>query len=524
MSSELVIHNVIYSVSAIISFLLGVFVLARNPRQLPHRLFFILNLCYLTFATAYIFGISQMDMALSRNILFITLINVFTVSTTAHFALATFNLQRQHKWGIRLGYICASALVIFFAVFPGGYVLESRPFLYFPSFYALGPLYGLFVFFFAAEVCYFTWILIRHYSKVDLITQKRIIYFLIAFVWGYGIGSFSFLTVFGLPIDPLPSALIGLYTIPLAYGLVKYELMDIKVVAKNALLYGFLTFVIGLMIILANMLNDRVGVSLGIASPYVMPIMSAAVMVLIGWYVWKQMRGVDSLKYEFINNISHKFRTPLTHIRWLAEELRDATDKEQKNKLIEQIQFASMRLFELTNTVIDVARDNADDYLYRFNYGKVQNIIENLYKTHEDLIAHKNLHVTLEIEPKIPEVIIDKTRLQFALQILFENALIYTPEGGTITIKLRRRSEDIECTIKDSGIGISPLELENVFSKFYRTQNARHADTEGMGIGLFMSKSIIEKHGGKIWAESEGEGKGATFIFTLPLSRHHNND
>lgn len=521
MSPELVIHNSIYVVSALISFVLGAFVLIRNPRHLTHRLFFASNTCYLLFACFYLAGLSVSDGLLSQKILFFTIINVFTVSTTAHLALATFGLQRQHRWGIRLGYIFASALVVLFAAYPEGYVKESQSFLYFPSFYNIGPLYGLFTFFFIAEVCYFVWILVRQYSKVDLITQKRLTYFLVAFVWAYGIGSFAFLPVFGFHIDPLPSALIGLYTIPLAYGLLKYELMDMRVVAKNALLYGFLTFVVGFMIILVNMLNEQMIKSVGSISRFAMPIMSAAIMVIIAWLVWKQLRGTDSLKYEFINNISHKFRTPLTHIRWLAEELRDTTDKAQKDKIIEQIQFASMRLFELTNTVIDVSRDNADDYLYRFNYGKVQLILESLYKTHEDLITHKNLHVTLEIEPKIPEVVIDKTRLQFALQILFENALIYTPEGGSITIKLRRRSEDIECTIKDSGIGISPLELESVFSKFYRTQNARHADTEGMGIGLFMAKSIIEKHGGKIWAESEGEGRGSTFNFTLPLSRHH---
>ncbi len=522
MSSELVIHNSIYAISAIISFVLSTFVLSRNPKQLTHRLFFVSNLCYLIFTGVYITGLSLTDPVLSQSVLFFTIINVYTVTTTAHLAFATFNLQQEHKLGIRLGYIFATALVILYAAFPESYVSTSQSFLYFPSFFTPGMLYGLFVFFFAFEFCYFVWILIRQYSKVDLITQKRILYFLIAFVWAYGIGSFAFLPVFGLDIDPLPSALIGLYTIPLAYGLMKYELMDIRVVAKKALLYGFLTFVVGFMIIIANMLNERIVEAVGVMSPFVMPLVSAAIMVLIGWYVWRQMRGADSLKYEFINNISHKFRTPLTHVRWLAEELRDTTDKDQKDKLIEQIQFASMRLFELTNTVIDVSRDNAEDYLYRFNYGKVQSIIENLYKTHEDLIAHKKLHVSLEIEPKVPEVVIDKTRLQFAIQILLENALIYTPDGGYITIKLRRRSDDVECIIKDNGIGISPLELENVFSKFYRTQNARHADTEGMGIGLFMAKSIIEKHGGKIWAESEGDGRGATFIFTLPLSRHHN--
>lgn len=118
MSPELVIHNSIYVVSALISFVLGAFVLIRNPRHLTHRLFFASNTCYLLFACFYLAGLSVSDGLLSQKILFFTIINVFTVSTTAHLALATFGLQRQHRWGIRLGYIFASALVVLFAAYP----------------------------------------------------------------------------------------------------------------------------------------------------------------------------------------------------------------------------------------------------------------------------------------------------------------------------------------------------------------------------------------------------------------------
>jgi histidine kinase len=201
----------------------------------------------------------------------------------------------------------------------------------------------------------------------------------------------------------------------------------------------------------------------------------------------------------------------------LAEDLREVTTEEERNKAVEQIQFASMRLFELTNIVIDASQNNNDLYLYHFTNVNIADIFKEISDTHNDQIEHKLLKVHLDIGPNVPTVKADKTRLQFALQIMYENALVYTPAGGSIDIKVRQIGGEIIVSIKDSGIGINEEDLPHVFSKFYRSQNARHADTEGMGIGLFMAKNIVEKHNGRIWAESYGENKGSTFSVALPI-------
>jgi signal transduction histidine kinase len=121
------------------------------------------------------------------------------------------------------------------------------------------------------------------------------------------------------------------------------------------------------------------------------------------------------------------------------------------------------------------------------------------------------------MDDNLPTIQADKTRIQFALQIIFENSLIYTPETGKINIKARQVGGEVVVTIRDNGIGISLDDIPRIFSRFYRATNARHTDTEGMGIGLYMAKNIIEKHRGKIWANSLGEGKGSEFTITLPI-------
>ncbi len=247
------------------------------------------------------------------------------------------------------------------------------------------------------------------------------------------------------------------------------------------------------------------------------PVGVVIICFLVGVFVWKKLHETEKLKYEFINNVTHKFRTPLTHIKWLAEELRTEADQQTKNSEIERIQYEAMRLFELTNVLIDVAKDDNDDFLYRFVKSDLSDLVKNIVDNHRNQTSSKNLTVSLDVTPHLPEVLIDVKRLGFAIQILFENAVIYTPKGGSIKVILSRDDNSIIFIIEDTGIGIAKEEMPRLFSKFYRAQNARLADTEGMGLGLFMAKSIIEKHGGKVYATSPGQGLGSKFIFNLPI-------
>ena len=233
--------------------------------------------------------------------------------------------------------------------------------------------------------------------------------------------------------------------------------------------------------------------------------------------MWKKIRETEKLKYEFINNVTHKFRTPLTHIKWLAEELRSEPNLKTRSREVEQIQYAAMRLFELTNILIDVAKDDNDDFLYRFVKSDLSSLIKEIVDNHDEQTQQKKISVSLNIAPHLPEILIDINRLGFAIQILFENAIIYNNKGGSIKFSASREDNSIVCSIEDSGIGIAKEEMPRLFSKFYRAQNARLVDTEGMGLGLFMARSIIEKHGGKLYATSPGIGLGAKFIFNLPI-------
>jgi len=518
MEIELFIHNLGFIAGAVLGCILSIIVFVRDPRKVPNILFALTSLTFVAYVCVYLLGVNTADPVQSQYYLSFALITILTVCFNAHLAFSMFNRVSDHKRGLQLMYIIGLALIAFFALDTTRYVEYSTAYQYLPNYFVPGQYYWVYLLYFCIVVLYFLISVARLYRRAEPADKNRLKYFLVAFGWAYAVAGVIFATVYGLiDTNPLYIATIGLYSIPLAYGVFKYDIIDIHVAARNALIYAFYSLFVGVAIVFVNIFNNYLTVKYEGFPLWFLPLLSGVSVVIVSLFVWKQIREADLLKYEFINNISHKFRTPLTHIRWLAEDLRDMTDETDRNKAVQQIQFASMRLFELTNIVIDASQNNNDLYLYHFSSIDVADIFKEISNSHSDQMEHKLLKVHVDVGSDVVKVKADKTRLQFALQIMYENALVYTPEGGTIEVKIRQIGGEVIISIKDSGIGINEEDLPHVFSKFYRSQNARHADTEGMGIGLFMAKNIIEKHNGRIWAESYGENKGSTFSVALPI-------
>lgn len=311
---------------------------------------------------------------------------------------------------------------------------------------------------------------------------------------------------------------MGIHGIILAYAILNYKLLDLHIVAVRAVNFSVFTSIVGLLIVGVNWFNEYAIKNIVDFPNWLIPLLSGIGVVIVGFVTMKKLREADLLKYEFINNISHKFRTPLTHIRWMSEELRDEPDLKIRNREFEQIQYATMRLFELTNIVMDVAKNSEVESIYNITPFDINEVIKNMIEAHNDQISRKHLVVHTNYEPNLPLINADKTRLQFAIQILLENSIVYTPEGGRIDISVRmdHTTNSFVFFIKDSGIGIGRDDIPKLFEKFFRTANARLADTEGMGIGLFMARKIIQRHNGNITVDSGGQDKGASFTFTIP--------
>jgi len=229
---------------------------------------------------------------------------------------------------------------------------------------------------------------------------------------------------------------------------------------------------------------------------------------------------VERMKTEFVSLAAHQLRTPLSAIKWTLRMLLDGDlgeiTVEQKN-FIEKTYGSNERMINLINDLLNVTRVEEGRYLYKPSRADIEVVAQFVVNSYKEESKKRKVKVEFKKpEKKLPLVLIDVEKMRLAIQNLLDNAVRYTPAGGKVTVSLKHVKKEIEVSIKDTGVGIPKDQKMRVFTKFFRAANVMRMETEGSGLGLFITKNIIEAHGGKIWFESE-ENKGSTFHFSLPI-------
>lgn len=227
----------------------------------------------------------------------------------------------------------------------------------------------------------------------------------------------------------------------------------------------------------------------------------------------KKLKELDNLKSEFVSLVSHELRTPLTAIIGFAKANRtlDLTEK-QKRKYLLIIENEGKRLAKIIEDFLDISKIESGKFVLDITDIDVPELISEIINS---IKIPENIKINVELSKNFPKLYADRNRLKQVIINIIGNALKYTLSGGKITICGEYTDEDIIISIKDDGPGIKKEELEKIFNKFYRGNDDVSSENEGSGLGLSISKGIIEMHKGNIWAESEF-GKGSKFIFSLP--------
>lgn len=234
-----------------------------------------------------------------------------------------------------------------------------------------------------------------------------------------------------------------------------------------------------------------------------------------------KQKELDELKSKFISNMTHELRTPLVAmdkaILLLLSSKQDEF-KEDTKELLFIIQRNLKRLTELINDILDFSKFEAKTVKLKKELVSIEDIIDEVIKTFKSWADAKSINIVKICQENLPKVSLDPLRITQVFNNLINNALKFTPNGGTITIeaKLNPEKKLLEVSIKDTGCGIPKEELTKIFDKFYQISSTS-SEVSGSGLGLSIVKEIVNLHGGNIWAESQGLGKGAKFIFTLPL-------
>ena len=223
-------------------------------------------------------------------------------------------------------------------------------------------------------------------------------------------------------------------------------------------------------------------------------------------------------KNEFISTAAHQLRTPLTAINWALESLARESLTENQKPIVEAGLQASSHLLKIVNDLLDVSKIEEGRYGYNFEKINLIDFIENVIKKAEEIAVPAGIKIYLKKPTGAIEADIDIQKMEIALFNLLDNAVRYNVKNGEATVSIERLKDKpyVQISVKDTGIGIPKEDIKKIFTKFFRAENAVKTAANGSGLGLYMVKNIVKRHGGDIWIESEFN-RGSIFYFTLPL-------
>jgi signal transduction histidine kinase len=237
-------------------------------------------------------------------------------------------------------------------------------------------------------------------------------------------------------------------------------------------------------------------------------------------------REVDQLKSSLVSTVSHELRTPLTMVQGFSELLlsREDLGEKRSREALEQIHASAQRLGRLIDDLLSVSRIDSGKLRVDLGAVDVRGVVEEVVKVagsqaeggHAQgaLFADR---LVVEVAPGLPAVMADRDKLVQVVMNLVSNALKYSPSGATVRIVAERKRDHAEISVIDKGIGMTEAECAQVFEKFTRADRPEVRKVSGTGLGLYITKSLVEMQHGQVWVHSE-PGKGSVFALSLPLT------
>ena len=503
----------------VITFCFGLWVLLHNPKSRINTSFFAITIALILWSVSVFFLWNYLSLDLKQLKFWL---NMEFIGPTVFFSFLVYfshifpEDKFRFSW-IKIFVISLPILVIVPPALAGKIVTDviSPEGMVFE--------YGVwFYFFYLFMAVYVFWAFFNfHHAKKKIkkgTEKKAVTIIMYAFVMALFLGvlTSSFLPiVFGddsyLFLGPGIVGLIfgGFFS----YAIIRYDLMEVRVIAKRALFYTLtvlsLAVILNVVVIASRLIED----SYPNLSFWMAPTVFSILAVLLGVYIWKGMRASEDMKHEFVTVVTHKFRTPLSRVVWALDDLKRSDLKEEDKENVRSIETSTKNILELVDMLTTISDEKGTEH----NLNQKINISEltkDIIFDHKEEASRKSIHIDINIEEDI-FIIAEKSKISFAIKTLIENAVMYTPEGGKVSVSLATLDRKARLEVKDTGIGIDEKTKNLIFSTFFRGEEAKTKYTEGLGVGLYISKRIVDELGGDIGFHSEGEGKGSTFFVEL---------
>jgi signal transduction histidine kinase len=235
----------------------------------------------------------------------------------------------------------------------------------------------------------------------------------------------------------------------------------------------------------------------------------------------EELKSLDRMKDDFLSNVSHEFKTPLTSIQGYSQLISDGTlgeVNEQQQKAVETVLRNSERLRRLVDSLLYLSRAQSGKLNYSFEKLDIKDILEHAVQDLALQAASKNIELITDIPSDIPQLDLDRDKMMDVFVNLIDNAVKFTPDGGKVTVSAHVSEGSMYLDVEDTGIGIPENKIPMLFQRFYQVDSSVKRRYGGTGLGLYICKKIVEDHKGDIYVNSE-EGKGTTVHVRLPMDQ-----
>jgi two-component system phosphate regulon sensor histidine kinase PhoR len=229
------------------------------------------------------------------------------------------------------------------------------------------------------------------------------------------------------------------------------------------------------------------------------------------------LRRLETVRRDFVANVSHELRTPVATIRSAAETLRDAArdDPEAAASFLSIIERNAERMGRLVDDLLELSRIEAGEFRLHLEPGPLAEGVGQVLAAHWKMATEKRIRLSAELPESLPQVVADRNALEQVLTNLVGNALTYSPDGASVTVRAVVQGDRVHISVEDTGPGIEPQHLPRLFERFYRADAGRSRGLGGTGLGLSIVRHLVEAMGGHVGVDST-PGVGSTFRFDLP--------
>ena len=511
--------------SAIFVLILTLFIFLKGKKTRVQFLFFLISCFFINwfFATfKMLTSQTEVEILFWDRINYITAI--FEPILFYHFGLEFTNLYNKPRKRLLIGgYVLA---LIFLLISRTNYFVNGVYRYSWRGHAKAAIAHHPFMVYFIFYMILFFFILYEGYKKTrkEPIKNTQIKYLLLGFGLFSIIASPAFLPAYGISVYPFEYIAGVIFVIITAVGITRHFLFGIRVILTEFLV-GVMWLTLFILPFLIEPFKVRM-ISIGIFS----------LSLIFGWLLirathqeikrreeieklYEELKKIDIAKSEFISIASHQLRTPLSAIKgYLSMILEGSYGKlpEKVKKPMENVFVSNERLIKLVNDILSVSKIEAGEMEMNWEKEDLRETIKEVISELSIKAKEKNLYLNFEEPKEFPKILLDREKIRQVILNLVDNAIRYTQKGG-VTVKLQIVNGRLQIVVSDTGEGLTKEEKEKLFERFSRGTAGLRFWTQGAGLGLYIARKFVEMHKGKIWAESEGRGKGSTFYVELPM-------